>query len=202
MTAFRRETGHPGGKVGLNNRGSRRVYVLTADAGRRGVRVELPEFISSELDAVLRFARALVGERGTAEDIVQDVMARLIAEPERFAAIDHPGAYVRRMVANRYVSWGRKWFRVRPTAEVRLAEQIADPADRVAEAESLKSSLARLPRNQRAVLVMRFYAEMDDDEIAQALGCSAGTVRSHASRALATLRVALPAAEAAMKEDS
>lgn len=154
--------------------------------------MDLDEFLTAELDGVLRFARVLIGDRGTAEDIVQDVVARLLARPDRFALVEHPVAYVRRMVVNEYVSWGRKWFRVTPSGEIGSATGSADPADHVARADELRAGLARLPRNQRAVLVMRYYAAMTDDEIARMLGCTTGTVRSHASRALASLRVSLP----------
>lgn len=157
--------------------------------------MELAEFLSTELDAMLRFARVLVGDRSTAEDIVQDVITRLVARPERLTSVAYPTAYVRRMIVNEYVSWGRKWFRIKPFADLALSASSRDPAETVVEADDLRTALAGLPRNQRSVLVMRYYAGLDDDEIAGALGCSPGTVRSHASRALATLRVSLPKAE-------
>src|SRR5579875_2075757 len=130
---------------------------------------------------MLRFARVLVGDRSTAEDIVQDVVTRLVARPERLASVAHPTAYVRRMIVNEYISWGRKWFRIKPSPDLGTHAFSRDPAETVVEADDLRTALARLPRKQRAVLVLRYYAGLDDDEIARTLTCSPGTVRSHAS---------------------
>jgi RNA polymerase sigma factor (sigma-70 family) len=64
-----------------------------------------------------------------------------------------------------------------------------DHADRTADRDELIGELAKLPRRQRVVLVLRYYGGLTDNEIAETMGCSPGTVRAHASRALATLRI-------------
>jgi RNA polymerase sigma factor (sigma-70 family) len=109
---------------------------------------------------------------------------------------------VRRMIINEHLSWRRKWSRVVPRAE--LADRAAaspDLAGAQADRAVLLAEVGRLPLRQRAVLVLRYVEDRPDSEIADLLGCSQATVRSHASRALATLRVTLqPATET--KEDS
>jgi RNA polymerase sigma factor (sigma-70 family) len=158
--------------------------------------MDIDDLLLAELPAVLRFARVLTGDRATAEDVVQDVVERLLVRPERLASIVYPQAYLRRMVVNQYLSWGRKWFRIqpRPTAFDAAGSDV-DPAEVVGDRDELRATLAGLPRNQRTVLVLRYYLSLGDDEIADTIGCSAGTVRTHASRALATLRSATPATE-------
>lgn len=152
--------------------------------------VKVDNWIRSGLLPLAHFARALVGDRGVAEDIVQDVLTRLVTEPERFEGVENLDAYVRRMVVNCYISWGRKWFRVHPFALVPDdLRPRADPFDAVLDRDELRLGLAKLPRRQRAVIVLRYYEDLSDIEIAQLLGCSLSTVRSHASRALSALRI-------------
>jgi RNA polymerase sigma-70 factor (sigma-E family) len=151
--------------------------------------VEFEEFTHTGLRPLLQFVRVLTGDRGLAEDIVQEVLIRLHARSDRLEEIENLGAYARRMAVNEYVNWGRKWFRIRPTAVLHEPPPQPDHADRHADRDWLRSELAKLPRRQRAVLALRYYAGLTDAEIADVLACSAGTVRSHACRALATLRV-------------
>ena len=152
--------------------------------------MELDEFARTALPGLLAFARVLTADRALAEDVVYDVLAKLYAKPDRLADVRNGEAYARRMVVNEYLSWGRKWFRIQPHAQLPDAPGV-DVADGVADREMLRGELARLPRRQRAVLVLRYYGGLRDDEIADELGCSVSTVRSHASRALAALRIEL-----------
>jgi RNA polymerase sigma factor (sigma-70 family) len=146
--------------------------------------VKVDDWIRSGLPALAGFARALVGDRGVAEDIVQDVLTRLVAEPERFEDIENLDAYLRRMIVNTYISWGRKWFRVHPFALVpHHPGPRSDPFDTVLDRDELRLGLAKLPRRQRAVLVLRFYEDLSDQDIAQLLGCSLSTVRPTADTA-------------------
>ncbi len=151
--------------------------------------MDFDEFARTGLRPLLRFTRVLTGDRGLAEDIVQEVLVRLHARGDRLNDIEYLGAYARRMAVNDYLRWQRKWLRQRPTPVLPEPPPQPDHADRHAEYEWLQSELARLPQRQRAVLVLRYYAGLTDAEIADEMGCSHGTVRSHASRALATLRV-------------
>jgi RNA polymerase sigma-70 factor (sigma-E family) len=167
----------------------------------RGVSgVELDEFVGNGLDRLLRFAHALTGERASAEDVVQEVVIRLFISSNRPRDVVNLDSYARRMVVNEYLSWGRKWFRVRPSADLDKQRGAADHTALIGDRDELRRQLARLPRRQRAVLVMRFYGAMTDTEIAADLGCSVATVRSHASRALASLRVQMASDEAQEQE--
>lgn len=150
------------------------------------------EFTVVSLPSLLRFAVVLTGDRGLAEDVTQEVLVRVHLRWAKIDALDKPEHYVRRMVVNEYLSWRRRWSRIVPHAEppVRL-DPVPDFAAIHAERDALRTELDKLPRRQRAVLVLRYYAGMSDPEIADVLDCSAGTVRGYASRALAALRIEL-----------
>jgi RNA polymerase sigma factor (sigma-70 family) len=145
---------------------------------------------------MLRYAVALTGDRDLAQDIVQDVLARAQVNWKRIERADSPDAYVRQMVLNEYLSWRRRWavrnIRVAGEQMVDLVDgrnATRDHADRVVDTDEVWARLAALPRKQRAVLVLRYYEQLDDDEIASLLGCAPVTVRSNASKALKNLRL-------------
>jgi RNA polymerase sigma-70 factor (sigma-E family) len=151
------------------------------------------EFAAARLGAVLRFAAVLTGDRSLAEDVVQEVLIRAHGRWDEIARLNRPEAYVRKMVVNEYLSWRRRSWRLVPSGagtdvDVRLTP---DPAVGHAERDAILAELARLPRRQRTVLVLRYYEALSDAEIAEVLGCAPGTVRGYASRALATLRIDL-----------
>ncbi|HEX3825506.1 MAG TPA: SigE family RNA polymerase sigma factor [Mycobacteriales bacterium] len=154
------------------------------------------EFAAARLPRLLRYAVVLTGDRDLAQDIVQEVLARAQVRWKRIERSDSPDAYVRRMVLNEYLSWRRTWT-VRNVRAV--GERLVDVSDRrsesrdyaqdVVENDELWNRLATLPRKQRAVLVLRYYEQLDDEEIAYLLGCAQVTVRSNASKALKALRL-------------
>jgi RNA polymerase sigma-70 factor (sigma-E family) len=151
--------------------------------------VTFEEWTRSGLPPLLRFATVLCGSPHLAEDVVQDVAIKAQRNWSRIGAADSPDAYLRRMTVNEYLSWRRKWSRYVPRAEIIPDENAADHADLTADRDQLLGELAKLPRRQRAVLVLRYFGGLTDNEIAETIGCSPGTVRAHASRALATLRI-------------
>jgi RNA polymerase sigma-70 factor (sigma-E family) len=142
------------------------------------------EFAAARLPALLRYAVLLTGDREQARDVVQDVLTRALVKWERIGALDEPYPYVRRMVTNEHLSWRRR-------RRLRTVPLDVDPPAPGSEppGDEMWQLLATLPRQQRAVLVLRFYEGLPDAEIADVLGCRQSTVRSNASRALATLRV-------------
>ena len=149
------------------------------------------EFAATRLPAVLRFAGVLTGDRAIAEDVVQEVLLRASARWQHIGTVDRPELYVRKMIVNEYLSWRRKTWRILPAgtgAEVD-DRRTPDHAFQHAERDALLAELGKLPRRQRAVLVLRYYEGFSDSEIAELLGCTPGTVRGYASRALAALRV-------------
>jgi RNA polymerase sigma-70 factor (sigma-E family) len=150
--------------------------------------VDFEEFVSSRLDGLLRYATVLSCDPHLAQDIVQEVMLRAQERWARIGVVDNPGAYVKTMVTNEYLAWRRRRARRDAVlASVRLVDT-ADPIATYDQRDAMLAGIARLPAKQRAALVLRFYEGYADDEIAAALGCAAGTVRSHISRGVATLR--------------
>lgn len=158
--------------------------------------VTFEQFATARLPSLLRYAVVLAGDRELAQDVVQEVLARAQIRWRRISEADSPEAYVRRMVLNEYLSWRRSWAarNVHAVGE-RLADindsrgRVHDHAQGVVDADELWNRLTVLGRKQRAVLVLRYYEQLDDDSIADLVGCSPATVRSHASRALKTLRL-------------
>lgn len=147
-------------------------------------------WLGAELPRLLGFAVVLCAGRDPAEEIVQDVAMKVHARWGRIVELDHRDAYVRRMIVNEFLSWRRKWARVVPRAElVEPAPVGTDFSDQHADRAELVAELDKLPRRQRAVLVLRYLEGWDDAAIAEALGCRAVTVRTHVSRGLAALRV-------------
>jgi RNA polymerase sigma-70 factor (sigma-E family) len=155
------------------------------------------EFAATRLDAVVRFATVLTNDRGLAEDVVQEVLIRAHARWAQIESLDQPEAYVRRMIVNEFYSWRRKWARIAPRPAEELDGPLDDHAATIADRRTLLAEVAKLPRKQRAVLVLRYYEGLPDAEIAATLGCNETTVRGYAFRALKALRVELAPASLA-----
>ncbi|UWZ52423.1 SigE family RNA polymerase sigma factor [Dactylosporangium aurantiacum] len=149
------------------------------------------EYAFARTPALFRFARLLTGDDHRAEDLVQDVLARAYSRWGRIAGTERPDVYVRRMMVNAHRSWWRRRSSREVTVEA-VAEPpgTADEAADIAERDALWRLVRALPARQRAVIVLRYYEDMDDARIAEILDCSTGTVRTHAKRALDTLRAA------------
>jgi RNA polymerase sigma-70 factor (sigma-E family) len=156
------------------------------------MRDSFEEYVTASSGRLLRFAYMLCGDRYLAEDLVQDVLSRTHRHWRRVEA-DNPDAYVRAALVRAHLSWRRR----RVSTEKVLSEPPepgwgpADFAQQIASRDELWALLATLPRAQRAVMVLRFYEDLDDKRIAEVLGCAPVTVRVHASRALGTLRAGL-----------
>ena len=148
--------------------------------------------VAARAPALLRLAVMLTGDRAEAEDLLQATLVRTQRHADRIAAMTAPAAYLRRALVHEHVSALRRMTRrVRTSA---LEGHDLDGDDEAAVVDRRDATwrlLATLPRQQRAVLVLRFYEDLPDREIAETLGCSEPTVRSNASRALATLRARL-----------
>jgi RNA polymerase sigma-70 factor (sigma-E family) len=148
------------------------------------------EFVHSRGPALVRFARLITGDDHRADDLVQDVLAKAYVKWRRVSAADNPEHYVRRMIVNANTSWWRR----RSSTEVSVAAP-GEPAQAgrafdsdLAERDHQWELVARLPLRQRAVLVLRYYEDLDDASIADILGVSPVTVRTTALRALTALR--------------
>jgi len=152
-------------------------------------------FVLATGPELVAFARRLTLDHHRGEDIVQDVLARLGLSWSRLGGVDDMRAYAYKAVLNDFLSWRRRLSsRERPWADPGDRPGAAAPAadERIADRDHLRGVLAHLPPVQRAVLVLRYYHDRPDSEIAELLGCREATVRSHAHRALAALRAAAP----------
>lgn len=152
--------------------------------------VTFEEFVDLRLPALLRYAVMLTGDPYTAQDLVQETMIRVHVRWRRIARTDLPERYVRKMLTHAYVDLRRgSWLR-RVVLREEPAEPpaVPDPAEGTAARDEMWHRLATLPRQQRAAVVLRYYEDLSDTEIAEVLGCAVGTVRGYISRALATLR--------------
>jgi RNA polymerase sigma-70 factor (sigma-E family) len=149
------------------------------------------EFVSARSPALMRLAFLLTGgDQHTAEDLVQTALAKAVVKWQR---IDDPEAYIRQIMYRQQISWWRLAWRQRETTMASLPEGAT--ADGTSGAELrlvLRHALARLTPRQRAVLVLRYAEDLPEETVARLLGCSVGTVRSTAHRALARLRVTAP----------
>ena len=148
--------------------------------------VAFDHFVAEHRVALVRVASLLSGSVAQGEDLVQDVLIRLYP---RWGTLADPLPYVRRCVTNEFLSWRRRWStrHIRVVPDAVLAEQIDDPWGDGPDPE-LWARVQQLPRQQRAAVVLRYYEDLTDDEIADALSCRPGTVRGHISRGLAALR--------------
>ncbi|AXB46386.1 SigE family RNA polymerase sigma factor [Amycolatopsis albispora] len=150
------------------------------------------EFVAQRLDPLLRYATVLTCDSHLAQDVVQESLLRAQQRWPRIAATGQPGAYVKRMVTNEYLSWRRRRARadvsLSHTELEALGRRSDDPADDYDARDAMLAGIAALPAKQRAAVVLRYYEDCSDAEIAVLLGCREGTVRSHISRALTTLR--------------
>ena len=156
--------------------------------------MEFEQYVAARGQALLRLAYVLTGDAHAAEDLTQAALYDVLRHWRRVTRADHPDAYVRRVVVNRYLSGRRR----RASAEVVLDDVeslstavVPDPAIGVVARDEVRRALSGLAPRARAVLVLRYYADLDDAAIADALGIAPGTVRSTASRALASLRTGL-----------
>jgi RNA polymerase sigma-70 factor (sigma-E family) len=155
---------------------------------RDGSQKEYVDYVTARIPALRRLAFLLAGDEHRADDLVQQTITTLYVKWQRASSATHLDAYVRTMLVRTYVDERRlAWARVRLLRET--PEPVPAAADGgVEERHVVRAALARLPRRQQAVLVLRFFYDLPVDEVAGMLGCSSGTVKSHTSRGLAALR--------------
>ncbi|MDF5752969.1 SigE family RNA polymerase sigma factor [Spongiactinospora sp. TRM90649] len=149
------------------------------------------DFVSARSPALMRVAYLLAGgDQHGAEDLLQSALAKTFT---RWRSVDSPEAYVRQVMYRQQVSWWRLGWRRNETAVAEPPERVHPDATDAAELKIvIRRALARLTARQRAVLVLRYLEDLPEADVAAELGCSVGTVRSTAHRALARLRVLAP----------
>lgn len=146
--------------------------------------MDFDEFVSARSTALLRTAYLLTHDHALAEDLLQTALTKAWSAWRRID--DNPEAYVRRILVNTYASWWRRKWNGEYATEELPEEASAHPQE---GSHDLWTALGRLPRRQRAVVVLRYFEDLTEAETARLLGCSIGTVKSQAAKALAKLRI-------------
>jgi RNA polymerase sigma-70 factor (sigma-E family) len=153
------------------------------------------DFVRARSDALLRSAWLLTGDTGRAEDLLQTALTKAW---RNWPDIEQPEAYVRRILFTTYASaWRRKWRGELPGGTVPEVVNPHDMASDVATRDLVTRALGRLTRRARAIVVLRYIEDRPVAEVAELMGCSPETVKSLASRAMATLRAELSIVEGA-----
>lgn len=149
---------------------------------------EFAEYMAARQPSLLRTAYLLTGDRHAAEDLVQNALAKLYLSWDKVQRRDLVDGYVRRIMVNENNSlWRRAWKRNEVSTD-EVPERGVAPEHDHGEKSALWDFVQTLPKRQRAVIVLRYYEELSEAETAELLGISVGTVKSQASRALASMR--------------
>ncbi|MGC4865166.1 SigE family RNA polymerase sigma factor [Micromonospora sp. DT53] len=157
-------------------------------ASKDSLEEQFREFVAARSAALLRTAYLLTGDWATAEDLLQTALTKTYLAWKRLGGIEAVEPYARRVLVNTSTSWWRRrWHGERPT-EVLPERAGVDEIEQQLDRDLLWRHLRELPNRQRAVLVLRYYEDMSEAQTAAMLDISPGTVKSQASRALATLR--------------
>lgn len=154
------------------------------------------EYAAAAWPSLYRRAYLLTGNHADAEDLAQQTLIKVHRAWSRVSASESPHAYVRRTLTNTFLSLRRPRARrlellAGDDAPEPVAPRVEGPEDRMV----LWPHVRDLPPRQRAVIVLRYYEQLSEAEIADALGCSRGTVKSTAHRALQSLRTAVDGRE-------
>jgi len=154
---------------------------------------DFAEFVSARWASLYRLAYLLAASHSGAEDLLQTTLEKAYVNWGRISRMEYAEAYVRRMLANGLVSSRRRaWVGEQPY------EHLPESAENSVELPVVDRSLlwplvCALPARQRAVIVLRYYEDLSEAQIAEVLGCAPGTVKSQSSAAIAALRRALAA---------
>jgi RNA polymerase sigma factor (sigma-70 family) len=159
-------------------------------AGTEEATLDVAAFAHAHGQNLLDFAYLVARDRSLAEDLVQTVLARLAPmSSEQLSAVDRPVAYARRAILNEFRSQYRRhlrWDALVP--KVARAEHIASVETATADRLAIFDALGALNPRQRAAVVLRYYEDLSDHEIANVLGCAPATVRTIVARALRQMR--------------
>jgi RNA polymerase sigma-70 factor (sigma-E family) len=156
---------------------------------------DFAEFVAARWTALYRLAYLLTASPTGAEDLLQTSLEKAYVRWARIISMEHGEAYVRRIIANTYVS-GRRRAWVREEPHDHLPETGSSSEGALLDRALLWPLVCALPARQRAVIVLRYYEDLSEADIATTLGCATGTVKSQASAAMKALRRGLAAAGA------
>ena len=154
------------------------------DVSTQQARESFEEYVAARRTALLRTAYLLTGQHADAEDLVQMALVKAVPHWRRIS--DDPEPYVRRILAREATNrWRRRrWREVSSDVLPETLSEGTDPTDR----EVLRQALMRLSPRQRAVVVLRYFDDLTEQQTAEVLGIGLGTVKSHGRDAMARLR--------------
>jgi len=149
-------------------------------------------YVEASWARLFRTAHALTGDRHEAEDLLQTALVKAYGSWARVSKASDRDAYVRRMLVNQLISWRRRPLHRSERSAARVPDAgTAGHESGITESRAMWQFLAGLPPRQRAVVVLRYYEDLSEREIADVLGIAPGTVKSQCSGALRTLRARL-----------
>jgi RNA polymerase sigma-70 factor (sigma-E family) len=149
-------------------------------------------FVRESSPSLARLAFLLTGDRQLGEDLLQTALAKVLPHWHRIVTKGAPAPYVRTVMVRTAIGWRRRrWNGETPSSDLPEPNFTSDISGALDTRERLRAALATLPARQRAVVVLRFYEDRTEAEVAQLLGCSRGTVKSQSAKALAKLRARL-----------
>jgi len=148
------------------------------------------QFVATSAQGLLRLATVLTAEPSAAQDVVQAVLERAFRDWMRISTLQYREAYVRRMITNEALTLRRRARRIVLTDAVPEGEAL-DRTSRIGDEDELIQAVRRLPPKQRAAVVLRYFDDLPDADIAAALGCREATVRGYVLRGLRRLRIDL-----------
>lgn len=154
----------------------------------RSTQPAFAEFAAARWQSLFRFAYLVTGSSSEAEDCVQTALAKAYAAWSRIEQVEHPDAYVRKILLNTFLSARRRRHPVHLSSADALEAQESSHEMATAERLDVLAAIRQLPPRQRAVIVLRFYSDASVQETADALGCSVGTVKSQTADGLRNLR--------------
>ena len=149
---------------------------------------EFHEFVAVRSSRLFRTALLMVGDHQLAQDLLQESLVKTYVAWPRLRDVGNAEAYARRVIVTTSTSWRRRRsFHERPTAAL-PEDVVADVADVIATDADLWTQLHALPSRQRAAVVLRYRLDLSEAQTSELMGCTAGSVKRHASRGLAKLR--------------
>lgn len=153
-----------------------------------GLDVEFAKFVDGRFTALQRFGYLLTGEWHLAEDLVQTSLAKVWFKRKSLRSAAALESYTRTVMVNTNIQWWRRKWKGEAPTEVLPEPAAPSQYGVVDDRDQLLRALAELPKRTRAALVLRYFEDLPDAEVAQIMGCSSSTVKSHISRGLARLR--------------
>ena len=164
---------------------------MIGPGSRAGAEADLEDFLARDMSRLFGLALSMTGNRHDAEDLLQETLAKVIDKWSKVSRSRTPGAYARSMMVNTFISAKRRFASSEVVSDAVVAgraQAVTAAYEQVADQDALLRLLSTLPRQQRAVLALRFYDDRPVAEVAQILDISEVAVRSSCHKALVTLR--------------